>query len=233
MDYQTKMKVKNFLSKPFITYVILGITVIVFLGMELSGGSENKQVLLDWGAMSKDRVVLYHEYWRFFTPMFLHIGWMHIILNMITLYYVGAQVEGVYGHWRYLLIYLTSGLLGNFVSFGFGSRFTISAGASTSIFGLFGALIILGWHFRDNQAIRFMVQRYSVFIGITLLFNLFSSSVDILGHIGGLLGGLLAGTFAAVPKQSENFNIHQRIISVMIIAFIFVVCFFLGFKNYN
>ncbi|MBP1048169.1 rhomboid family intramembrane serine protease [Enterococcus sp. BWM-S5] len=232
MDYQTKMKAKRLMNQPIITYILLGITTIVFLGMEVSGGSESTMVLLNWGAMSKRMIVEYHEFWRFFTPMFLHIGWMHFILNMVTLYYVGAQVENVYGHWRYLAIYLLSGVAGNLLSFSLGASNGISAGASTAIFGLFGAFIILGRHFRNNPAITFMVQRYATFIGINLIFNLFSSSVDILGHIGGLIGGLLAATFLAVPKQSEKFNIHERIISGMIFVFILVVCFFLGFKNY-
>lgn len=232
MDYQTKMKAKRLLNQPIITYILIGITTIVFLGMEVSGGSESTMVLLNWGAMSKRMIVEYHEFWRFFTPMFLHIGWMHFILNMVTLYFVGAQVEGIYGHWRYLAIYLLSGVAGNLLSFSLGASNGISAGASTAIFGLFGAFIILGRHFRNNPAISFMVQRYATFIGINLIFNLFSSSVDILGHIGGLIGGLLAATFLAVPKRSEEFNIHERIISGMIFVFILVVCFFLGFKNY-
>ena len=232
MDFQTKIKWQRMWNQPFITYTILGITILIFLGMELTGGSQSQQVLLSWGAMKKSYIVELHQYWRFFTPMFLHIGWMHIILNMITLYYVGAQVEVVYGHGRYLLIYLLSGLMGNFVSFAFGAQNSISAGASTAIFGLFGALIVLGIQFKGDRIISNMVQRYAMFIAINLFFNLFSSSVDLLGHIGGLLGGMLTGYFIAVPKRPEKGNIHLRIIACMIFVFIMVVCFFLGFKNY-
>ncbi|MGX7244893.1 rhomboid family intramembrane serine protease [Enterococcus quebecensis] len=233
MNYQTQMKIKRILKQPLITYILLGITTIIFLGTELSGGSENSMVLIRWGAMSRSEILNLHEYWRFFTPMFLHIGWLHFAVNMVTLYYVGSQVENIYGHWRYLLIYLLSGIAGNVVSFTFGSPLSISAGASTSLFGLFGAFVILGRHFRNNPAITFMVQRYTTFIVINLIFNLFSSSVDIMGHIGGLIGGLLVASTLAVPDHSEEFNIHERIISGIIFVFLLVVCLALGFKKFG
>lgn len=233
MNYQTQMKLKKIFQQPVVTYVLLGITTIVFLGMELTGGSENSMVLGRWGAMYRPYIIGLHEYWRFITPMFLHIGWLHFVVNMVTLYFVGSQVESIYGHWRYLVIYLLSGIAGNSVSFTFGSPNSISAGASTALFGLFGAFVILGRHFRNNPAISFMVQRYATFIGINLIFNLFSSSVDMMGHIGGLIGGLLIASALAVPDRSEEFNGHERIISGIIFIFLLGVCLALGFKKYG
>ncbi|MBO0467357.1 rhomboid family intramembrane serine protease [Enterococcus plantarum] len=233
MDYQAQMKLKRLLKQPLVTYLLLGITTIVFLGMELSGGSENSQVLIRWGAMSRVEILYLDQYWRLFTPMFLHIGWLHFVVNMVTLYYVGSQVESIYGHWRYLLIYLLSGVSGNIISFTFGSPNSISAGASTALFGLFGAFVILGRHFKNNPAVSFMVQRYATFIGINLVFNLFSSSVDIMGHIGGLIGGLLVASALAVPDRSEEFNIHERIISGIIFVFLLGVCLVLGLKKFG
>lgn len=231
MNYQMQMKVKRLGQEPLVTYLLLGITTLVFLGMEVSGGSENISVLIRWGAMDGNKIITSHEYWRFFTPMFLHIGWLHFSVNMVTLYFIGSEVEKIYGHWRYLLIYLLSGLAGNVASFTFSQ--SISAGASTALFGLFGAFIILGRHFKNNPAVSYMVQRYATFIVINLIFNLFSSSVDIMGHIGGLIGGILMATVLAVPNRSENFNIHERIISGIIYLFLVIVCLALGFKSYG
>ena len=179
MNYQTEMKLKRLKNQPFITYALLGISIIVFLGLELTGGSENILNLVNWGAMVRPLVAQNHEYWRFITPMFLHIGFMHIILNMVTLYYIGAQVEAIYGHWRYLGIYLLSGIV------------------------------------------------------INLLFNLFSSSVDMMGHVGGLIGGLLVATAFAVPNREEAFNKHERIMATLIFIFLVVICLLLGFKKYG
>ncbi|MGC2938696.1 rhomboid family intramembrane serine protease, partial [Enterococcus faecalis] len=81
---------------------------------------------------------------------------------------------------------------------------------------------ILGRHFRDNPAIMYKVQRYSMFIVIKLLFNLFSSSVDMMGHVGGLIGGLLVATALAVPNREEAFNKHERILATLIFIFLVV-----------
>ncbi|MBP2098603.1 rhomboid family intramembrane serine protease [Enterococcus rivorum] len=233
MDYQTQMKIKRFMKEPIVTYLLLGVTTITFLAMELFGGSENIGVLVNFGAMSRVHIIALHEYWRFFTPIFLHIGWMHFAVNMVTLYYIGSQIESIYGHWRYLIIYLLSGIAGNVLSFALGSPNSISAGASTSLFGLFGAFVILGRHFRHNPSVMFMVRRYAMFIGLNLVFNLFSSSVDIMGHIGGLVGGLLLASVLGVPKQSKEFNIHERIIAGIVFVFLIGVFLALGFKKFG
>ncbi len=73
---------------------------------------------------------------------FFTLGLCILFLNMVTLYYIGAQVEAIYGHWRYLGIYLLSGIAGNIASFAFGTPNSVSAGASTALFGLFGAFVI-------------------------------------------------------------------------------------------
>lgn len=233
MDNQLHAKIRKIKNGPFITYLIICITAVIFLGLEISGGSENSFNLVRWGAMSGVKIVMEHQYFRFITPIFLHIGWMHFVINMVTLYYIGSQVEGVYGHGRYFILYLLSGIAGNLVSFAFGSPTTISAGASTSLFGLFGAFVILGRHFRNNPQISFMVQRYVTFIAINLFFNLFSSSVDILGHVGGLLGGFLVATFLSVPHHSDKFNIHERIVTFIFFCFMIVVCLVIGFNKYS
>lgn len=232
MDYQTKMKVKKLLNQPFITYLLLGVTTLVFLATELTGGSENVLVLVKWGAMSPQHIAILQEYWRFFTPIFLHIGWLHFAVNMAVLYYLGAQLESIYGHWRYLSIYLLSGIAGNVLSFALSSPSSISAGASGSLFGLFGSFVILGRHFRNNPSIMYMVRNYALFIGLNLVFNLFSSTVDIFGHIGGLVGGLLIASVVAVPNKSEEFNIHERIIAGIVFVFLVVVFLVLGFKKF-
>ena len=74
MNYQTEMKLKRLKNQPFITYALLGISIIVFLGLELTGGSENILNLVNWGAMVRPLVAQNHEYWRFITPMFLIIS---------------------------------------------------------------------------------------------------------------------------------------------------------------
>src|SRR5699024_12844238 len=76
------------------------------------------------------------------TSMFLHIGLLHLVLNMIALYYIGAIAERIYGSIRFTFIYLLAGIAGSLSSFAFDTH--ISAGASGATFGLFGALLYFG-----------------------------------------------------------------------------------------
>ena len=82
-------------------------------------------------------VVYLNEYWRFFTPIFLHFGLAHFAINSVILYYMGQQVEAIYGHSRFFALYLLSGIMGNTMSFAFNQIGVQSAGASTSFIRTF------------------------------------------------------------------------------------------------
>jgi rhomboid protease GluP len=178
-------------------------------------------------------VVHGHEYWRFITPIFIHYGLMHFAVNSVVLYFMGQQIEAICGHVRFLIIYLISGFAGNALSFAFNQAGVQSAGSSTSLFGLFGAFVILGVHFKGHPAIQGMVRQFTLFIGMSLLFGVFDRSIDMWGHIGGLLGGLLLGNVLSVPNNSKSYSIHLRIISGMILVFLLIFCIVYGFKKYE
>ena len=97
--------------RPRVTYVMMGILVVVFVIETLAGGSEKPRVLISLGA-NVGPLVTTGEYWRLFTANFLHIGLLHIAFNLYALYIVGTEVEMFYGPWRFLVIYLLSGLSG-------------------------------------------------------------------------------------------------------------------------
>ena len=117
-------------SKPFFTYVFLSIQIIVFFLMEIAGGSLNPLVLLAFGA-KYNPLIIEGEWWRFFTPIFLHIGFFHLLMNSLALYYLGTMVEKIYGNVRFLIIYLFAGFFGTLTSFMFTPN--VSAGASGAI----------------------------------------------------------------------------------------------------
>ncbi|KAF1301101.1 rhomboid family intramembrane serine protease [Candidatus Enterococcus willemsii] len=221
--------IKRWSNGPFLTYLFLTIQTAVFLLAFLL-----PQLQLEFrGAMFGPLVVYNHEYWRFLTPIFIHYSLMHFAVNSVVLYFMGQQVEAIYGHTRFLFIYLLSGLAGNALSFAFNQMGVQSAGSSTSLFGLFGAFVILGIHFKNNLAIQAMVRQFALFVGMSLIFGFFDQSIDIFGHIGGFLGGALLGNIFGIPKNSRAYSIHVRIISGMIFAFLIVFCLFYGFKKYG
>ncbi len=230
---------------PYVAYAFLAIQILVFVSMELYGlvsygtfgGSESGSILIQFGAMSREAVVVSHEWWRFITPIFVHIGFTHILINSITLYFMGAQLENLIGHMRFFFLYLLSGILGNVLSFGFSNVNAISAGASTSLFGMFAAVIALSHIYKYNPAIQAYAKSMRMFIFMNIFFNLFSPSVDILGHIGGALGGYLMMNVIGAPKSyngrtiNEGVTIHTRIINGIIYLFIFIISLVYFYKK--
>ncbi|MFD1432012.1 rhomboid family intramembrane serine protease [Lacticaseibacillus yichunensis] len=201
---------------PFITYALLAVTISVFALETLAGGSESVTVLIRFGARYNTAIWM-GEWWRFITPIFLHIGLTHILMNGLTLYFLGVLCEQVFGHWRFLTIYLVSGIAGNVASFVFNPD-VVSAGASTALFGLMGAFLLLGDTFRHQPQVGAVARQFAVFAAINLIFNLFSSSVDIYGHIGGLIGGFLIAGLLGAPNIGEMPRWRQVISGVFLIG---------------
>ena len=97
---------------PCTTYILLAANLIAFFASELLGGSEDYNTMLRLGAASAP-LIKGGEYWRLFTSMFLHFGFMHLANNMIVLFALGENLENVLGSVRYALLYLAGGLAGN------------------------------------------------------------------------------------------------------------------------
>ncbi|MCB0077790.1 MAG: rhomboid family intramembrane serine protease [Anaerolineales bacterium] len=137
------------------------------------------------------------ELWRLFTAMFLHIGLMHIIFNMLALKIFGEQVERLMGSSRFLLIYLLSGLFGSVASFAFSPN--ISAGASGAIFGIIGAFT--AFFLRNRETFGEMASQQLRSMGGLILVNLLLGisvpGIDNYAHLGGLISGLLLGLLLA------------------------------------
>ena len=95
--------------------LMIGINVVIFIIMEFLGSTEDTGFMLQWGAACRPPI-LNGEWYRLFTSMFLHFGIYHLANNMAVLLFMGDMVENAVGHWKYLAIYLGSGLVGNLLS---------------------------------------------------------------------------------------------------------------------
>ncbi len=180
------------LTRPLLTWIILALNAIIWLLMTLGGGSTNTSVLVRFGA-KVPWLVATGEYWRLFTALFLHIGFLHLAFNSYALYSLGPQVEGLFGRGRFLLLYLLSGLAGSIASYILSA--SVSAGASGAIFGLVGALAV--YLARHRNILGHRGQRALNNIVVVILYNLILSftvpGIDVFGHLGGLAGGLVVG----------------------------------------
>ncbi|WP_129045158.1 rhomboid family intramembrane serine protease [Companilactobacillus metriopterae] len=195
------------------TYGLIILLVAVFVIETLIGGSTNPQVLLTMGAKTNN-LVTSGQWWRLITPMFLHIGFMHLFMNCFSLYIVGQYLEPILGKIRFIIVFLISGVVGNLASYAFGSSYALSAGASTSIFGLFASFIALGIMYSSNNYIREMGKSFLGLIILNLAFDLFAAGIDIWGHIGGAIGGFLI-TFVVGITGARKTNIYVRILAVI------------------
>src|SRR5499425_2958094 len=140
-----------------VTSVLLGLNVAVF-GLMLAGGvhpmTPNIDSLIQWGANYGPKTTN-GEWWRMFTAMFLHIGLLHLLFNMVALWNVGGFMERVLGPAGFLVLYLLSGLLGSVASVAW-NPFVVSAGASGAIFGLYGGLLAFLVQHRDTTSQAFL-----------------------------------------------------------------------------
>ena len=194
---------------PTLTRILIGINIAVFLIMTLYGfmlyqtwnGTMITDVLIRFGAKEAYRIYVLGEYWRLFTAMFIHIGPMHLAFNLYALYALGPMVEGYYGHWRFLAIYVIAGLSGSLASYAFSPA--PSAGASGAIFGLAGAITVYFLKYRENFGAqgKAILQNMLFIIVINMVFGLSVGNIDNWGHIGGLIGGALVA-WGLLPRYS-------------------------------
>lgn len=200
-EREEKIKKIFHYGKSIFTPLLIGINALLFLIMTFYGGSTNPEVLLQFGA-KESFLISQGEYWRLISPIFLHIGFLHFALNNVALYYLGQLTEKIYGSYRFLIIYLFAGIIGNISSFLFVPS-GLGAGASGSIFGLFGALLYFGYVYPD-LFFRTMGKDILTIIGVNLVFGFLMPNVDNYAHLGGLLGGFLFSSVLHLPRQKNK-----------------------------
>ena len=189
---------------PF-TYLFFALNILIFLLMELSGGTTNEATLLAFGVKSNAAIEA-GEFWRFLTPVFIHIGLLHLAFNSYALWIVGQQVERLYGSARFVLLYVLMGIAGAASSFLYHPR-SLSAGASGAIFGLFGVLLIFGIrHRRTIPAFFRRALRAGILpiIVINLLIGFSIPAIDNAAHIGGLAAGIVLAAFVGFKPPGER-----------------------------
>ncbi len=203
---------------PF-TYLFLALNFLIFLLMELSGGTTNEATLLAFGVKS-NAAIDGGEFWRFLTPVFIHIGLLHLAFNSYALWIVGQQVERLYGSARFVLLYVLMGAAGAAGSYLYHPN-ALSAGASGAIFGLFGVLLIFGIRHRQRVPAFF---RRAVRVGIlpiiviNLIIGFSIPAIDNAAHIGGLVAGVVLAAFVGFKQPGERTPRSYRLAQVAALA---------------
>ncbi len=193
---------------PYVTYILIAVNIIIFLIEEFSGGSENVETSLRFGAFFTPYVIVYGQLYRIFTSMFLHFGVEHVGANMITLYALGPYVEHYFGHALFIVLYIFSGICGNFATMlyeGMTGNITVSCGASGAIFGLLSVFIL----FAFNERLRkiFPVRRVFLAVLLSLTSGLTDPSINFMAHFGGFMGGLV---LSFLMQEIIRYNVKRR-----------------------
>lgn len=213
-----------------LTTGIISVNVLVYIAMTASGVSPTAPSipdLLKWGALSGVQT-LFAQPWRILTSNYVHIGLLHIALNMWCLWNLGALAERIFDRWTYFLTYTACGLAGSIASLWF-HPVGVGAGASGAIFGLAGALIAalyLGHLPVHPQALKATLKSLLSFAGYNLFFGTVVSGIDNSAHIGGLVCGLILGAVLALhltspPDQRNSWRNWVFIVTGVVLFLMF------------
>ena len=189
-------------DEPSLTYLLIGINVLVGLGSLLGGasatggGGVGTSTLLTDGALSRTAIEQ-GEYWRLVTAGFLHAGFFHLLFNMLALYILGSMLEPAIGKLRFGLIYFVSLLAGSLGAL-IAQPVGLTVGASGAIFGLMAAAAVVA----RSRGLGLMESGLGIWIGLNLLITFTIPNISIGGHIGGLVGGALAAlVLVELPRR--------------------------------
>ena len=178
--------------EPIATYVMIALNVAVFVGARSSVQAQSDLILFGPAVADGD-------YWRLITSGFLHVEITHILLNMLSLFWLGRMIEPALGHARFVAIYFVA-LLGGSLGVMILSPGDPTLGASGAIYGLLGAAIVMA----RNRNISLIQSGLLPILALNFIFTLSVPGISLGGHLGGLIGGLVA-TFVV-----EQFSMRRR-----------------------
>jgi membrane associated rhomboid family serine protease len=193
-------------TQPYLTYALIALNVVMFVAQKALPNVQSDLVL--WTPL----IAGDNQFYRLVTSGFLHGGIMHILFNMVTLYFMGPTLERALGHVRFIGLYLLSLLGGSTLVYLLSPIDAATLGASGALFGLFGAWFVLA------RKLNFDVRNIIGLIAINLVITFVAPGISWQGHIGGLItGAVVAYAYAYAPRQ------HRVLIQVGASVLVLVV----------
>jgi len=202
VDCARQNRLRRTTRAPVVTYGIIAACVVLYLIGLVSPAAEQAFVFAP--------TLGYRQPWRFLTTAFLHASVLHILFNMLALYWVGRSIEPVLGHWRFAVLYLLSAVGGSAAVLAWcfiqpQAWVTATVGASGAVFGLFAAVFVLQ---RLSGADTTSVL---VLLGINLVYGFVQSGISWQAHVGGLVTGLVvAWVFARMARPRQGVTLRRQ-----------------------
>ncbi|MFC4138288.1 MULTISPECIES: rhomboid family intramembrane serine protease [unclassified Microbacterium] len=204
-------------GKPIVTYAIMAVTSLVSLIAMIPGiGDQITNALAFFAPYLYPQLSGVFEPWRLFTAMLVHGGFIHLALNMLALWMIGRSLEPMLGRWRYLTLYILSGLGGS-VMVACLDPGQATVGASGAIFGLMAALLIVGRHLGAN------VTGILVILVINFVYGLFIGGISWQAHLGGMLVGALVAFIFTRTKRPKQRSLQIGLLSAVGVGLLLVV----------
>ena len=229
-SFESSKKVERVFARkePVISYAFLVVCIFLYVFLAFSDGNFleiKSSTLVEFGG----NVGYYTkggEYFRLFCSIFLHANIIHLVCNMYSLYVIGPQVESFFGKFKYLFIFVFSGICGGLLSVTFNPSNIVSVGASSAIFGILGSISYFGYHYRVYFG-NIIKSQIIPIIGLNILIGLVVSGIDNFAHIGGLIGGIFATMAVGVPEKSKKSDKASGCLLLLIyLGFIIYLAFF-------
>jgi membrane associated rhomboid family serine protease len=188
-----------------LTKLLIGINAVVFLLVMLVGNVLVERLILVGkvgfsGVVGGPIGVANGDWYRLLTAVFLHEQLFHVAANMLLLWFLGPQLEALLGRLRFLGLYLLCGLGGSAASYTFSLPIQPSLGASGAVFGLVGAMLVIG------RKLNYDLRSLMVFLALNIVIGFLPGlNIDWRAHLGGLATGAVLGfAFAYAPQARRN-----------------------------
>jgi membrane associated rhomboid family serine protease len=209
-DMATSTRRSQLRSAPAVLVLIL-VNVLVFLFEIYAGGWNDPEVLHRIGALEPDAVVAQGEYWRLFTALFLHAGFLHLAFNLFALYVLGPPLERSIGTIRFLACYLISGIASSagvvaLTEIGLIQESQL-VGASGCILGVVGAWAGLLLRHRHAPFAKQRLANIGLIVAIQIAFDLSTPQISMPAHMCGLVAGFFLGLLLA-PRAVSGGGDH-------------------------
>ena len=260
-DVDAKRFARAVLNRSYLfTIFFLIANFFVFLLMWQSSGMQSsalwvfpEPVLQAYGAKLNFLIKQNHEWWRFVTPIFIHVNLIHLLVNMYSLWMIGPYVEKLYGSAKFVFFWVVTGIAGVaasyltvrpqlarglLASFLFKASDDPSAGASGALFGLIGVLFVFGIKFRRELPEGFK-RAFGTGLLPVILINLFigfmgRGFIDNAAHLGGLASGAALGLVVDYKRPGEraSMTFTWRTLQVVALAVV-AVSFFMVARHFN
>ena len=192
--------------EPIATYVLIALNVAVFVGARSSVQAQNDLILFGPAVADGD-------YWRLITSGFLHVEITHILLNMLSLFWLRRMIEPALGHARFVAIYFVA-LLGGSLGVMILSPDEATLGASGAIYGLLGAAIVMA----RNRQISLIQSGLIPILAINFVLTISLPGISLGGHLGGLIGGLVATFVVEQLSMRRRNSLVPAVVSCAVLA---------------